>query len=125
MAVYLLIDYDDLARTLILAHRMASIDRNTLERWLDEGAHALRSLFALAKQYRYSGTRRDDFASNNAAARAVIETFGPLPPDVLDGTRRSRFAPPLARRYRLSPAEPIPKADVPTQAATDSAEPST
>ena len=55
MAVYLLADYDDIARKLILAHHTALIDRSTLERWLNEGAHALRSLFSLAQQYRYSG----------------------------------------------------------------------
>ncbi|MCK6409733.1 MAG: TIGR03761 family integrating conjugative element protein, partial [Thauera sp.] len=62
-AVYLLADYDDLARKLILAHHTALIDRSTLERWLNDGAHALRSLFSLAQQYRYSGTTRDDFAA--------------------------------------------------------------
>lgn len=98
MAVYLLADYDDLARKLILAHHTALIDRSTLERWLNDGAHALRSLFSLAQQYRYSGTTRDDFAANNAAARAALEKFGELPQDVLEGTRRSRFAPPIARR---------------------------
>ena len=45
-AVYLLADYDDIARKLILAHHTALIDRSTLERWLNEGAHALRSLFS-------------------------------------------------------------------------------
>ena len=91
MAVYLLADYDDLARKLILAHHTALIDRSTLERWLNDGAHALRSLFSLAQQYRYSGTTRDDFAAKNAAARAAQEKFGELPQDVLEGTRRSRF----------------------------------
>ncbi|AIL62205.1 PFL_4669 family integrating conjugative element protein [Pseudomonas alkylphenolica] len=104
MAVYLLADYDDLARRLILAHHTALIDRSTLERWLNEGAHALRSLFSLAQQYRYSGTQRDDFAANNAAARAALEKYGELPQDVLDGTRRSRFAPPLIRRAPLASA---------------------
>lgn len=102
MAVYLLADYDDLARRLILAHHTALIDRSTLERWLNDGAHSLRSLFSLAQQYRYSGTIRDDFAAKNAAARAAIEKHGELPQDVLEGTRRSRFAPPLLRRSRLS-----------------------
>lgn len=103
MAVYLLADYDALARRLILAHHTALIDRDTLERWLHEGAHALRSLFAMAQQYRYSGTTRDDFASMNAAAQAALEKFGELPQHVLEGTRRSRFAPPIARRPRSSP----------------------
>lgn len=102
MAVYLLADYDELARRLILAHHTALIDRTTLEQWLNEGAHALRSLFSMAQQYRYSGTTRDDFASMNAAARAALEKFGELPQDVLEGVRRSRFAPPVARRSRPS-----------------------
>ena len=37
-------------------------------------------------------------SSKNAAARAALEKFGELPQDVLEGTRRSRFAPPIARR---------------------------
>jgi integrating conjugative element protein (TIGR03761 family) len=98
MAVYLLADYDDLARRLILAHHTALIDRSTLERWLNEGAHALRSLFSLAQQYKYSGAQRDDFAANNAVARAAREKYGELPQDVLEGIRRSRFAPPPIRR---------------------------
>ncbi len=77
---------------------MTSLDRSTLERWLNEGAHALRSLFSLAQQYRYSGCTRDDFAAKNAAARAALEKFGDLPQDVLEGARRSKFAPPVVRR---------------------------
>lgn len=127
MAVYLLADYDDLARRLILAHHTALIDRSTLERWLNEGAHALRSLFSMAQQYKYSGTQRDDFAANNAAARAALEKYGPLPQDVLEGTRRSRFAPPLVRRppqgaaqARLRPPPDAPASE-PLSTPTDDA----
>ncbi|MNR00870.1 hypothetical protein D3C85_1166580 [compost metagenome] len=102
LAVYLLADYDDLARKLILAHHTVLIDRSTLERWLNEGAHALRSLFALAQQYRYSGCTRDDFATKNAAARTALEKLGQLPQDVLEGTLRSRYAPPIIRRSALA-----------------------
>jgi len=100
-AVYLLAEYDDIVRKLLLAHHAALIDRITLDGWLDDGAHALRSLFALAQHYRYSGCTRDDFAANNAAARAALEKFGQLPQDVMEGTRRSRFAPPIVRRSGL------------------------
>jgi len=100
-AVYLLAEYDDIARKLLLAHHAALIDRPTLDGWLNDGAHALRSLFALSQHYRYSGCTRDDFAANNAAARAALEKFGELPQDVLEGTRRSRFAPPIVRRHGL------------------------
>jgi integrating conjugative element protein (TIGR03761 family) len=105
LAVYLLAQYDELARRLLLAHHTAMIDRRTLERWLDEGAHLLRSTFTLAQQYRYSGTQRDDFAANNAAARAAREKYGEVPRDVLEGIRRSRFAPPIIRRSRVSAAD--------------------
>jgi len=123
MAVYLLADYDDLARRLILAHHTALIDRSTLERWLNDGGHALRSLFSLAQQYRYSGACRDDFAANNAVARAAREKFGELPQDVLEGTRRSRFAPPINRRsLRQTPASEKTVTDEPANVDDDTAE---
>lgn len=71
MAVYLLADYDALARRLILAHHTALIDRRTLERWLNEGGHALRSLFAMVRSYRHAGVTRTDFAAHNARARRI------------------------------------------------------
>ena len=120
MAVYLLADYDELARRLILAHHTALLDRSTLERWLNDGAHALRSLFSLAQQYRYSGTCRDDFAANNAVARTARDKFGDLPQDVLEGTRRSRFAPPINRRSsRDTSAKPASPSDAPADKAGD------
>jgi len=73
---------------------------------------------SLAQQYRYSGTTRDDFAARNAAARAALEKFGELPQDVLEGTRRSRFAPPIARRTNKpgTPAAPAIEPDAPAPA---------
>lgn len=124
MAVYLLADYDDLARRLILAHHTALIDRGTMERWLNDGAHALRSLFSLAQQYKYSGAQRDDFAANNAVARAAREKYGELPQDVLEGTRRSRFAPPLVRRTPLTATQREPdeaRASTPAEPADEPA----
>jgi len=108
LAIYLLADYDEIARRLILAHHTALIDRTTMERWLDEGAHLLRSTFALAQRYRYSGATRDDFAANNAVAREARAKYGELPQDVLEGTRRSRFAPPIIRRSPLTASAPTP-----------------
>lgn len=105
LAVYLLAEYDDLARRLILAHHTALIDRRTMEQWLDEGAHLLRSTFSLAQRYQYSGARRDDFAANNAVARTAREKYGELPQDVLEGARRARFSPPIIRRSGLSESD--------------------
>lgn len=103
MAVYLLTQFDDLARRLLLAHHTALIGRRDMERWLNEGAHVLRSLFGLVQQYRFSGATRDDFAANNARAREARDLLGDLPQDVLEGTRRAEFAPVIIRRSK--PAE--------------------
>ncbi|MFC3943674.1 MULTISPECIES: PFL_4669 family integrating conjugative element protein [Pseudomonas] len=93
LAVYLLIDYDSIVRQLLLAHRTALIDRRTMERWISASGQVFRSLFGLARQYRFSGATRADFIVGNAVAREAEERFGELPADVLEGTRRSEFAP--------------------------------
>ena len=97
-AIYLLADFDELARKLLLAHHTALIDRSTLERWLNDGAHALRSLFTLAQKFRPSGATRADLAAGSPAGQAALERFGALPQEVIDGTWRSGFAPPLRRQ---------------------------
>ncbi|MNN41136.1 hypothetical protein D3C81_1552360 [compost metagenome] len=44
-------------------------------------------------------------AANNARAREAIDKFGTLPQDILEGTRRSQFAPPIARNNAHSEIE--------------------
>jgi integrating conjugative element protein (TIGR03761 family) len=94
-AVYLLADYDDIARKLILAHHTALIDRST-------GAlNEARTRCAACSRWPSSTATRAARATTsrrNAAARAALEKFGELPQDVLEGTRRSKFAPPIVRR---------------------------
>jgi integrating conjugative element protein (TIGR03761 family) len=124
LAVYLLAAYDELARRTMLAHHVALIDRSTYGDWLEEGAHLLRSTFTLAQQYRFSGTTRDDHAANNAAARIAQEKYGQVPQDILEGTRRSRFAPPVLRGRDPSadPSAPEPEPPPALEDATQGAE---
>ncbi|KFX68102.1 conjugal transfer protein [Pseudomonas taeanensis MS-3] len=99
-AVYLLTSYDEIVRRILLAQHVGLIGRRDMELWIDEGAAVLRKLFGLAQIYRYSGACRDDFAANNAkaeAARKMYERHGEIPQDILEGTRRSTFAPPITR----------------------------
>ncbi|MFS2093012.1 PFL_4669 family integrating conjugative element protein [Pseudomonas sp. Pseusp11] len=98
LAVYLLTDYDTLVRRTLLAHHTALIGRRDMEAWIDDGAHLLRSLFGQAQRYRHAGVTRDDMAANNARALAAIEKFGLPPMDILEGHRRSQFAPQIIRR---------------------------
>ncbi|AZF53216.1 hypothetical protein C4J85_2731 [Pseudomonas sp. R4-34-07] len=110
LALYLLADYDELARRALLAQHTALIDSPTLDRWLEDGAHQLRSLFSLVQPYRSSGVCRDDFAAGNAKALQAREQFGELPQSVLDGSQRARHAPVLKRPgpNEDSRAAPVP-----------------
>ncbi len=93
--VYLLEAYDSLARKILLANHTGLLSRRDTENYLDQGAHLLRSLFGLAKRYSNAGVSRDDMAASNAKARAAIDKYGLPPQDILDGSRRSDFAPAL------------------------------
>ena len=99
-AVYLLTHYDEIVRRILLAQHVGLIGRRDMEMWIDEGAAVLRRLFGLAQLYKYSGAARDDFAANNAkaeAARKMYDRYGEIPQDILEGTRRSNFAPLIIR----------------------------
>ncbi|MCT7342345.1 TIGR03761 family integrating conjugative element protein [Pseudomonas aeruginosa] len=74
-AVYLLINYDELARRILLAQHVGLVGRRDMEVWLDEGASMLRSLFGLAQSYQFSGATRDDFAANNARAEVARKMY--------------------------------------------------
>ncbi|ERT15316.1 TIGR03761 family integrating conjugative element protein [Pseudomonas sp. CAH-1] len=107
--VHLLTQYDEVVRRILLAQHVAMIGRRDGEIWIDEGAHLLRSLFGLAQLHRFSGASRDDFAANNARAenaREMYKRYGDIPQDILEGTRRSNFAPPI-RRGSAGPVEDL------------------
>ncbi|MCX8588536.1 MULTISPECIES: PFL_4669 family integrating conjugative element protein [unclassified Gilliamella] len=94
-AVYILAQYDEIARKIVQAVQFGLIDLITRNHLFEIGDHALRSLFTLVQRYRYSGITRIDLIQNNAAAIAAIAKFGEVPPDIISGQWRSRFSPPL------------------------------
>ncbi len=93
LALFLLADYDELARRAVLAQHTALIDAPTLEHWLEQGGHQLRSLFSLVQPYRSSGICRSDCLAQNAKALRAREQFGELEQAILDGQLRARHAP--------------------------------
>lgn len=99
IGVYLLTEFDTLARRILLANHTALLGRRQMEKWLDRGAREIRSVYGLAQQYRHAGVTREDMSIGNARAREAIEKFGELPADVLDGSRRSSLAPPLPQHH--------------------------
>ncbi|WP_134674838.1 PFL_4669 family integrating conjugative element protein, partial [Pseudomonas viridiflava] len=95
-AVYLLTAYDELVRRILLASHVGLIDNHAKGQWLDEGAAMLRRLFSLSQRYKFSGASRGVFAAKNARselAREMYAPFGEIPKDILEGTRKSKFAP--------------------------------
>ncbi|MBI6854665.1 TIGR03761 family integrating conjugative element protein [Pseudomonas cichorii] len=99
--VYLLTAYDELVRRILLASHVGMINNNAKGQWLDEGAAILRRLYGVAQRYKgFSGASRDDIAANNARAQNAREMYafaGEIPQDILEGTRRSEFAPAIVR----------------------------
>ncbi|MEE4124050.1 PFL_4669 family integrating conjugative element protein [Pseudomonas viridiflava] len=98
-AVYLLTAYDELVRRILLASHVGLIDNHAKGQWLDEGAAILRRLFGLSQRYKFSGASRGDFAAKNARselAREMYAPFGEIPQDILEGARKSKFAPALS-----------------------------
>lgn len=107
-AIMLLIEYDSIVRDVLLAHHIGLLGtRQRASMIRDQGGHAIRSLcYAPARFPGFSGATRDDFAANNAKARAAREKFGELPQDILEGTRRSEFAPAIRKDSDTGTAQP-------------------
>ncbi len=112
LALRLLIDFDRLVRHLLLASHVAILSRDGTYDRLRTANHALRSLCAFPQRYPgYSGITRDDVAANNAKAREAREKFGELPQDVLDGTRRSPYAPSVQKPQQVAAEDTVSEAN--------------
>ena len=104
IGIYLLTDFDKLARNTQLATHMALLSRTECNNLIQRSSGIIRSIFTLAQKYRRIPVTREDFRTGNARAAAAEDTVGPLPTDILDGTRRSQYAPPLRQPPAPSPA---------------------
>lgn len=85
--------YDKLVNTALAAKQVGRFFEDDWSRVIGATSQRLRHIFNLSGGYRFSGTKRDDFAANNARARAAIEKYSELPADVLAGKRRPLWAP--------------------------------
>ena len=104
LALRLLIDFDRLARNILLASHVALMSRGDSYDFLRAANRELRSLCAFPQRYPgYSGVNRDDFAANNAKAREAREKFGDVPKEVLEGTVRSPYAPMIQKPSTSAP----------------------
>lgn len=83
---------DQLTQKALMARHFGLLAETDWQSCVRPSARALRDLFALS-EYQASGASRDDFASNNAKARAAIERLGDVPTEVLEGVSRPALGP--------------------------------
>lgn len=123
LGVYLLTDYDVLARRTLLAHHTALIGQRDMAYLLDRGAHLLRGLFVTAHRCKPSGLRRAYFRVESPQAQAISARFGPLPADILSGERRSQYAPAILRGQAIEGPRGEPRRQAPGGPSEDTGEP--
>lgn len=92
VAVQLLGLTDRVILKALAARHFGLVTAQDWQRILSQSATPMRHLFELSR-FRASGATRDDFAANNARARAALEKLGQLPDDILQGLRRPYLGP--------------------------------
>ena len=103
-AARILADFDTLVRTILTARHVGLMDRRGGERCILLGARALRRAMGTALGYKYEGVKRQDIRENNAKAEKARERMGEVPAEVVDGSRRARYAPEKRSIKQLSGA---------------------
>ena len=94
-AAYLINDFDTLVCAIQTAKHVAVITTIEGRAMMQRSSKTVRGMFNSANEYRFTGVSRADIAHGTAKAREAIERWGELPADILDGTRRAEYGPPL------------------------------
>ncbi len=98
LAARLLGQYDKLVRLAQSAMHVGLFFQEDWARVVRKSGRVIRHVFWLSSGYRYTGVKRDDIAANNAVARRATDKYGELPQAILEGTKRAKYAPPIASR---------------------------
>ena len=92
--LYLLGDFDNLARVTMTAAHIALLTRADAQEWLEAGAVLLRKCFGVVENYKHSGVTRKYAQEYNARYQAAIKRMWYEVPDyILSGERRADYAP--------------------------------
>ena len=92
-AARILADFDMLVRAVLTARHIGLMDRREAERCLVLGTRALRRAMGTALGYKYEGVKRQDLRDGNIKVQRAREHMGEVPAEVVDGSRRARYAP--------------------------------
>lgn len=98
IAARLLGQYDKLVRLAQSAMHVGLFFQEDWARVVRKSGSVIRSVFWLSTGYRYTGVKRNDIAANNGVAREAIAKYGELPQAILEGSKRSKYAPPIVGR---------------------------
>ncbi|MGX3020346.1 PFL_4669 family integrating conjugative element protein [Ursidibacter sp. B-7004-1] len=105
--IYLLSEFDMLARSTMTACHIALMSRAESHEWLEAGASLLRKCFGVTSSYRHSGITRQDVRENNSRYQETVKRLQlELPADVLAGEKRAMFAP-MIRTQQTGPDEQV------------------
>lgn len=104
--LFLLGDFDTLARSVMTAAHIAIMTREEAREWLEAGAKLVRQSFGIIEHYKHSGITRRDAVENNANYAAAVKRMGyEVQPEILTGKLRANFAPEI-RHSELDLDEP-------------------
>ena len=106
IAVYMLTDYDTLIRKALLAHHMALLTSDEKNELREQAGRLIRSILSLAQHYQRIPVTRQDIRDGNARAKEAEARVGMVPDDIMDGSRRSAYAPPLRQTVINDAAAP-------------------
>lgn len=109
LTMYLLADFDILARQVMLARHTALIERPRSEEILYNAQKTFRSVLHRSTKWRFTGVTRDDMAANNQKAQRAIELMGQLDEEFLKGEKRSSLAPPIMKKSGLDDMSVVPE----------------
>jgi integrating conjugative element protein (TIGR03761 family) len=93
-------DYDEVVRGVLTLRHHALLDPEGGIKFMDEASRYLRRVFESVSAYRVTGVTRADVAAGSALAHQAQETLsklGPVPADILEGSRRAKYAPVIPR----------------------------
>lgn len=95
-AAYIVNDFDMLVCMAQTAKHVAVLTTTKSNSVIQAGSKAVRRTFTSSTGYRYTGVSRADIAHGTARAGEALKCWGELPPEILNGTRRAEYGPPLA-----------------------------
>jgi integrating conjugative element protein (TIGR03761 family) len=94
-AAYLINDFDTFVCAVQTARFVALLTTTKANALIRRSNKIVRRALASATGYQFSGVSRADILHGTAKARAAMKRCGELPLDILNGTRRAAFGPPL------------------------------